>query len=270
MPAIRDLRRRHSAAISARLNRGFDRVVVVAHDALPGKYHPYFLTEDIAAAGFILMGFALEAVSGQIVGWKHALAMGVTFLLYSLAYLKIKRSVTGVGARSALQDSLLFVFPAYVGLSWAWGQPFAPTLDALGLSILWAIGWMRLGCFLSGCCHGRPSRIGVRYPTTALRSVAGWRIYTCPPDPGRRVFPLPLIESAAVFLLFVVLWWLHGSAHAPTDGKILALAVIGYCVWRFIAEHFRGHRHRPRYLGVSEAQILAVVLTGIAVIGLIG
>lgn len=53
------------------------------------------------------------------------------------------------------------------------------------------------------------------------------------------------------------------------DGKTLSLAVIGYCGRRFVAEYFRGHRHRLRYLGLSEAQILSVGLVAVAAVGLV-
>lgn len=129
----------------------------------------------------------------------------------------------------------------------------AAALDVLAFSLLLAVGWMRIGCFLGGCCHGRPARLGVFYPPCVLRSVHGARLFTPAPPAGARVFPLQLLESLWVFSVAAALWWRESTLTRP-DGYALAIAVMAYSALRFCSEWARGHRHRPSYFGLSEAQ----------------
>jgi len=245
------------------INRQLDRTVSGAHRCLPGNYHPYFLAEDTAALSLIGIGFAFGASFGVLRPCIHALAITMTFVLYVCGFLRLKRLVTGTGARSTLQDSLLFVAPVYLGLSWAMRQDMRAALDILAFSLLLAVGFMRIGCFLGGCCHGRPARLGVFYSSCVLRSVNGARLFTPAPAPGCRVFPLQLVEAGIVFMTAGLLWLRESSLVRP-DGSALALAAIVYSGQRFISEFFRGHRHRPKYLRLSEAQWLSLVIIGIS------
>jgi phosphatidylglycerol---prolipoprotein diacylglyceryl transferase len=242
-----------------RVNAGLDRSVEQAHRLLPGRYHPYFLAEDIGAIGFIGIGFAFQVYMGALSGAIYAAAIGLTYMAYVTVFLKIKRHVTGVGARSAIQDSVFFVMPMYLVLSWAMGQDLSAAVDALAFALLIAIMCMRIGCFLGGCCHGRPSRMGVRYSPGVLRAIDGVRLFTPSEFTGVRVFPLQLVEAAYLGAVLVALW-LRESSLAHPDGSTLALAAIGYTLWRFGAEFLRGHRHRPKYGGLSEAQIFALCI----------
>jgi phosphatidylglycerol:prolipoprotein diacylglycerol transferase len=242
-----------------RVNASLDKTVEKAHRLLPGRYHPYFLAEDVGALGFIGIGFAFQAYIGVLSAARYAAAIGLTYVAYLTVFLKIKRHLTGVGARSAIQDSVLFVMPVYLLLSWLIGQDLSAAVDALAFALLVAIMCMRVGCFLGGCCHGAPSRVGVRYSPGVLRAVDGVRLFTPSESTGVRVFPLQLVEAAYVGAILVALW-LRESSLARPDGSSLALAAIGYAILRFCSEFLRGHRHRPKYGGLSEAQIFALCI----------
>ncbi|WP_454917974.1 prolipoprotein diacylglyceryl transferase family protein [Xanthobacter sediminis] len=242
-----------------RVNAALDGTVEFVNRRFTGKYHPYFLMEDIAGLSFVALGFGFELAFGHLAGWSHALAISIVFALYTLVYLRVKRWVTGVAARSFMQDSMLFVLPAYLSLSWLMGQDMAAAIDVLALSLLLAVGLMRIGCFFGGCCHGLPSRIGVLYRTQVLRAMDGVRLFVPGDDLGVRVFPIQLACSLYVFIVFAVLWTRLGTLARP-DGSTLALAVIAYSSLRVVLEFFRGHRHRPTYFGFSEAQWLSLAL----------
>lgn len=254
----------HSHPIVDRVNTTFDSAVVTVNLLLPDMYHPYFLMEDIAALSFVAIGFAFQCEFGHLNAWTHALSITLTFALYQTVYLKWKRRLTGVGARSFMQDSLFFALPIYLGLSWAFDQPLAPALDVLALSLLLAVGFIRIGCFFGGCCHGKPCGVGVRYRAGLLRSVDGARMFSPGVYTGERVFPIQLVCSAGAFLIVGLLWIRLGSLPAP-DGSTMPLAVLAYSSLRFVLEFFRGHRHRPMYAGLSEAQWLSLVLIALAV-----
>ena len=247
-------------AVSA-VNRALDGAVVTTHRLFPGRYHPYHVFEDLTLGALIALGFAFQTSFGHLDGWVHALAISATFVFFATVYLRIKRRLTGTGARSFLQDSLACIFPMYLALSWALGQGMRASLDALALSMLLAGALMRIGCFLGGCCFGAPSRLGVVYPHQVLRSVEGARLYSCGAVQGVRVFPLQLVDAAVLLLLFT-LGWVHEGTLAEPDGSTLEMALFAYPCSRFFLEFFRGHRHRPMYLGLSESQWICLALVG--------
>jgi hypothetical protein len=225
------------------VNARLDRIVVWAHRRRDAR-HPYHIAEDVALTSWIVAGCGFQRCFGHFSGVVNAVVITVTFVLYTAVYLRLKHRVTGVSARSTLPDTLLFVGPVYVALSVACRQPLGATLDMLAFTVLLAVAFMRIGCFLSGCCHGKSSRLGVHYPAWVLREVRGSRPYTPAPFTGQRVLPIQLVESAYLFLVIVLLWFREGQLSHP-NGSTLALAAIAYCTVRFGLEFARGHRHRP-------------------------
>ena len=132
------------------------------------------------------------------------------------------------------------------------GQPAVPYLEAMviGKGALLTIG--RLGCFMAGCCHGRPCDVGVRYRHGQVRYYAGVRL-----------FPVQLLESLIVSVLSVLCaYLLLRSAH---PGTALATYVIGYGAARFFIELLRGDPQRPYLCGYSEAQWTSFLLMSLVV-----
>jgi hypothetical protein len=136
---------------------------------------------------------------------------------------------------------------------WALGQPVLPYLDVMivGKGVLLAIG--RLGCFMVGCCHGRPCGMGVCYRKVKTGFA---RHYI-----GVRLFPVQLFESLAVSLLTGFCGYLLLSAARP--GTALSVYVVGYAAARFFIEFLRGDPQRPYLWTFSEAQWTALLLLGL-------
>ena len=86
-----------------------------------------------------------------------------------------------------------------------------------------AIG--RLGCFLNGCCFGKPTDAwcGVVFP-----------------GQGVRVYPTQLFESAGLFLLYAVLRSLQRPVMLARPGRLLGWYLLCYGGLRFGIEFFRG------------------------------
>lgn len=99
----------------------------------------------------------------------------------------------------------------------------------------------RIGCFLNGCCFGKPA--------------PGW--------PGG-VYPVQLMESAFNFALYLGL--LAAYRNRRRDGRVLAIYLIIYPVGRFLLEFLRGDE-RVSVMGVSVAQMMSIVLfaAGVAI-----
>ena len=130
---------------------------------------------------------------------------------------------------------------------------FAPAL-ALGH----AIG--RIGCFLAGCCYGKPtdSFLGVVFsnPDTL---VPHYLRHT-------HLYPTQLFEVFANFILFVILVKIYKKQK---DTGITSLTyIMGYALIRFIIEFFRGDDRGASLLGLYPSQIIALILFLIAAIWL--
>lgn len=106
-----------------------------------------------------------------------------------------------------------------------------------------AIG--RIGCFLNGCCYGKATAlpIGVVFN----------------PEQGA-VLPTQLFESAAMFIIYLVL-----RRRLPSNGKIFFLYLILYSAFRFFVEFFRGD-NTVIIMGFTFSQAVSIAVFTAAVI----
>ena len=129
---------------------------------------------------------------------------------------------------------------------WSIGQPAKAFLDISLLGVGVFLGFGRMGCYNVGCCHGRPSKIGVKYSDEHAQ--AGFPFYFV----GVKIFPIPLVESFFVFLTVIVGTWF--VLHNYPTGTALIWYTVFYGGVRFVIEFFRGDPERPYWYGFSEAQ----------------
>ena len=105
-----------------------------------------------------------------------------------------------------------------------------PIITWLPLSlpfVCFAHAWGRLGCFLGGCCHGKPtdSFLGVRFPAESLACKAHGLV---------PVHPTQLYEMGFLILLGLALQFLVPMRHRIYSYLLL------YGAGRLIIEFFRG------------------------------
>ncbi len=131
-------------------------------------------------------------------------------------------------------------------------QPILPYLDMtiLGVGVFLICG--RIGCFMVGCCHGRPHHWGVCYREE--HAIAGFTSFFV----GVRLFPIQAVESVYVLGSVLVGGYLVMSNHPP--GEALAWYIITYDIGRFFFEFMRGDPGRPYYVGFSEGQWISILL----------
>ena len=121
---------------------------------------------------------------------------------------------------------------------------FTPSL-ALGQSI------GRIGCFLNGCCYGKPAGApwGVRFP---------WS------DVPR--YPTQLFESAATLLFAIVFsGWIFSRRiwERPAHGRVALTYACVYALWRFGIECLRGD-NPPLALGLNFPQWVSLGLIAVS------
>lgn len=135
--------------------------------------------------------------------------------------------------------------------AWWWfsrrGVPMLSYADSIapGMGVALALG--RLGCFLNGCCYGKPVEWGLVLP--ALRD-----------DLARH--PVQLYETAAGLALGGILWAIPPRPDRP--GRAFGLFLVLYAPVRFVMETLRDDFRGGGIAGlVSPSQGLSVA--GLAV-----
>jgi len=131
---------------------------------------------------------------------------------------------------------------------WIISDSIAP---ALAISI--SVG--RIGCFLNGCCLGRPTNLpwGVMFP--GIGSSGNLNLH-----------PAQLYESAIMFFLFLFLWKIRKKNYPC--GYIFTLYLLIWGAERFLLEFLRVNTPTPLFL-LSVAQIISFVIILLAIYNLV-
>jgi phosphatidylglycerol:prolipoprotein diacylglycerol transferase len=125
-----------------------------------------------------------------------------------------------------------------------------------GIALGYSIG--RIGCFLNGCCFGKPTDLpwGLVYSSV---SPAG-NYY-----PGIALHPTQLYAMVSMFMVFVILAILFEKKKC--DGQIFYWLLIFYSVYRFLVEFLR---YCPHYwLSLTPSQWIVVFLFIFGIFGLV-
>jgi phosphatidylglycerol:prolipoprotein diacylglycerol transferase len=128
--------------------------------------------------------------------------------------------------------------------------------DAFAAPIALGHFFGRLGCYFEGCCYGKACDLpwGVHFPDTH-------------PTRGMLVHPTELYEAIANLVLFAGLTLYY--RHKKFDGQIWWLYLIGYSILRFSIEFTRGDYPTHYFNVFTSAQLIAIVLAGIGIVGLL-
>jgi len=121
-----------------------------------------------------------------------------------------------------------------------------PLLDLVAPYIALGQSIGRIGCFLNGCCYGKPIAWGIYFPTHHAR-----------------LYPTQLFEFVALFIIFLILKKAQGKPHQA--GFIFVYYLWLAAIERFIVEFYRAD-HVTFWLNFSLAQYVAL---GVFAVGLI-
>lgn len=234
------------------INRQLDRL---AHGSfsLSGKcVSPFRIWSGagLIVAVLVALSFTIRAGLSPVMMLVHV----AVNLSTAFALAMVVKVVTGSERHTHYHYEIAVAVVAVFTL-WLLGQPVLAYLDVIviGKGVLLAIG--RFGCFMVGCCHGRPCRMGVCYSHVK----SGFARHYI----GVRLLPVQLIES-------LIVWFLTGLGgylilSDPRPGTVLSVYVVGYGAARFFIEFLRGDPQRPYLWNFSEAQWTALLLLGLVV-----
>ena len=125
--------------------------------------------------------------------------------------------------------------------------PFWDLADVIAPFLALGYGMVRIGCFLNGCCYGKPTGLpwGVVFP--GLGAVPR--------------HPTQLYSTIFALFLFVGLLWLFQHRRFP--GQVFLVYLMVYAGLRFIVEFFR--ENLLIWGSLTIAQLVSLLILGIAV-----
>jgi Prolipoprotein diacylglyceryl transferase len=230
------------------LNRLLDRVAG-PHDTAFGMDVPVHVALGVyGVAG----GFALLVYFGL---WNGVALLGLlataVAALSTFALAGLVRNALAGTAEHIPVPAVLLAFAAVAAVAMATDEPVWQLLDLVSVAMGAVLVARRLGCLASGCCHGRPFTLGIRYRDGAAL-VDGLV--------GIRLFPLQLVESVWIGAVTVMGGAIVLAGLPP--GVAAWWWLIGYGAGRFVLEFGRGEPRRSRLgpLTVGQWLILGVVI----------
>jgi phosphatidylglycerol---prolipoprotein diacylglyceryl transferase len=154
------------------------------------------------------------------------------------------------GSGFVFYGSFIFAVPT---LFWFFRKNKIPALKmldiaAIGGTIVHGLG--KIGCFFSGCCHGKVcnATFGVvfSHPETNALPI------------NMPLYPVQLIDSAMILAIGVLLYFLRKKKQF--EGQLLLLYAILYGLGRFFTEFLRGDEGRGEIGPLSHSQFIGLLI----------
>ncbi|MDI6786157.1 MAG: prolipoprotein diacylglyceryl transferase [bacterium] len=130
------------------------------------------------------------------------------------------------------------------------GLPLWKIMDLVASSLVLGQSIGRIGCFLSGCCYGKPTQmlLGIKFSTYSVA-------YCHFGD--NSLHPTQIYDSIASLLIFIILNW--KLKYRSFAGEVLVWYLVLYPVARFVIELFRGDN--PAFIfSLTMSQIISILL----------
>jgi phosphatidylglycerol---prolipoprotein diacylglyceryl transferase len=237
--------------------------------------HPVLI--DLGALKIYSYGFmlAMSFLIGIVLASKRAGRRGISpEIIYDLSIILVLGAVIGSRGLYILThrdnfDSLLDTIAIWQGGATYYGGlilavagavvflrkkkiPFFRVADITAPSIAAGVFITRIGCFLSGCCFGKPTSCptGVIFPSG---SPAGHY------NAGIAIHPTQIYSSLYGLVIFLILILLDRKKHF--DGFLFSWLCILYGTARFIVDFFRYYEDSAIVAGgLTDNQMISIAL----------
>ncbi len=235
----------------AELQEAFDLVPRVAIGRR--GYTPYTMTSVIGLVSALTAAVAVGAVvglSGLIV-----LAMWGAAVIGLAAASGLRWLLTRRHAQVALEQIWGVLAAVWLAM-WLLDAPVLRCLDIAGVGCAVMLGIGRIGCTMTGCCYGRPSRVGIRYGADHGRLGLPAVVLGVP------TFPVAVTEAAGSLTIAMIT---SAATVFGPDGAGLVTYLVLAGGLRYLLEGIRGDP-RPEFAGVSAPRWMAAaqVIAGVA------
>jgi prolipoprotein diacylglyceryltransferase len=200
----------------------------------------------------LIHALILAGLLTYLSGTSYLVTIGIIFInvILLLAFAMLTKVVWGFEQYTFYHylAMVLFCTPFLLRVI---GQPVFPYLDIIAHALMMNLAVGRVGCFIVGCCHGKPCTWGVLYGKKHVHS--GFTSFYL----GIRLFPLQLLEHLLVISIIAAGVWIF--LYQPA-GNAVTWLVISYGLIRYLLEYYRGDAGRPFLKGFSEAQWTSIGL----------
>ena len=159
------------------------------------------------------------------------------------------------GSGFVFYGSFIFAIPT---LLWFFKKNKMPALKMLDVTAIGGTivhGFGKIGCFLSGCCHGKVCD-------------AAYGIVFSNPDTNAEplntpLYPVQLMDAAMLFGICALLIFM--KKRKQFDGQLLLIYAILYGIGRFLTEFLRGDSDRGTVFNglLSHSQFIGLCLVAI-------
>jgi len=160
-----------------------------------------------------------------------------------------RKLLTGRGF--VFYGSFLFAIPTMFLFFRRNKLPSYAMLDVMSVTTCLVHMFGRIGCFMAGCCYGKPthSAFAVTFTDDACQAPLHTSLY-----------PTQLYEALYIFMVMIVLIFLRRARKFY--GQLFLTYLMLYAIGRFVLEYFRGDQGRgfivERYL--SNSQFVAILI----------
>ncbi len=140
-------------------------------------------------------------------------------------------------------------------------KKFLLTADAASIVVANGLWITRIGCFLEGCCFGRPSDLfGISFPQGSRTMFLLYKVdpeHTSLFTDTQPIIPTQLIHSGSNLIILAILVRLMFAGKPRNPGYIASVFLILYSVTRFIIEFLR-YDIRGQLLFLSTSQWISI------------
>ena len=213
----------------------------------------------------IVLGLYAQMYLGQQAGMPPALTLVAVVVLLASALLGARllfvlprwRDYRAEPSRiwrfseggAAMYGGLFIAVPLSVPVGWLGGIPFATFWDTAAFTMLIGMIVTRVGCFLNGCCAGRPTR--------------AWYGINLPDQRGiwARRIPNQFLEAAWGLVILAGAIWLW--PRRPFAGAVILYTLGVYGAGRIGLECLRDAQDHVRGIRLHQAISIALVATSV-------
>lgn len=156
------------------------------------------------------------------------------------------------GGGFVFYGSFLFAIPAIYCFFKNHKLPPYQMLDIMAIATCIVHIFGRIGCFMAGCCYGKPTSSFLGVTFTDPGSLA---------DPKNTpLHPTQLYEASFIFLLMLFILYLRDKQSF--HGQLFLTYMFLYGMGRFVLEYFRGEHSRGFIIEgiLSDSQLVALLI----------
>ncbi len=141
-------------------------------------------------------------------------------------------------------------------------MPFLRVADLAAPAIALGLFFGRIGCFLNGCCYGKPtfSIFGLRFPVHSLPWVSQVKAHMIRGlESMIPVHPTQLYEAVGSLFIFLFTYFVVRK-YKRNEGQVLGAMMVLYALLRSLCEVFRDDERGVLFGVLSTSQMISIPL----------